>query len=405
MTFLPRALGHSLFKQISVPCVVSVLVLVAVPRTSAQTFHVINVFGGNGTGANPGWSPAVDSFGNVYVTTSMGGIGNCYEGCGLVLKGTPHGSQWIWTYLYRFANGLDGAYPSGPVLLDRAGAVYGVAESSNYGLVYELRPSATRPASAVSPWNETALYAFSGVGTGFPSGAITFDGAGDIFGTTIENNGTVYELTPIEGGWSENTLYTFQGGSDGVNPYYGVTIDSNRNLYGVTNGDYLHCGTVFELANTGSGWIKSTLYQFQGLSDGCHPLGWLTRDSAGNLYGTAYTSPGPSVIYEVSPGTGGGWSFSVIQSFSAPAAEGSLAVDSSGNLYGTVGSGGQGLGSIYKLSHAGDGWMYSSLHDFDPSGAEGQYPQGVTMDSHGNLFGVMTAGGASNDGTVWELTQ
>jgi hypothetical protein len=412
MTFVPGPFAHPIFKKVSLVCAVGLLALVAVPRASAQGFNVIYQFSGNGTGANPAWSPTVDRFGNVYATAPAGGIGNCDGGCGLVLKGTPHGSRWIWTYLHQFTNGPDGGYPGGPVLLDRAAALYGAAESSNFGLVYELRPSATRPASVISPWNESVLYDFNGAPAGIPSGQIVFDAGGNIYGATIEPFGTVYQLTPVQGGWTENTLYVFQGGSDNT-PSYGVTIDSNRNLYGVTSGDGSHCGTVFELTNTGSGWSKGTLYTFPGLSDGCYPLGWLTRDSAGNLYGTAFDSfgSGPSVVYELSP-SGGGWTFSVIQSFSGPAAAGSLALDSSGNLYGTVGSGGNGLGSIYKLTHSGGGWTYTSLHDFDASGAEGQYPQGVTMDSHGNLFGVMTAGGPPNAncthngcGTIWELMQ
>ena len=74
MTFVPGPVAQSIFKKVSLVCAVGLLALVAVPRASAQGFNVIYQFSGNGTGANPAWSPTVDPYGNVYANAPAGGI-------------------------------------------------------------------------------------------------------------------------------------------------------------------------------------------------------------------------------------------------------------------------------------------------------------------------------------------
>jgi hypothetical protein len=63
-------------------------------------------------------------------------------------------------------------------------------------------------------------------------------------------------------------------------------LDKAGLVYGVTEmGGTGGCGTVFELARTGSGWKKTTLYSFAGGTDAANPWMSLTWNSAGNLYG------------------------------------------------------------------------------------------------------------------------
>ena len=82
---------------------------------------------------------------------------------------------------------------------------------------------------------ETVLYHFTGgIDGGTPYAGLVFDQAGNLYGTTksggMYGHGTVYELTPSEGGWTETVLYSFTGGQDGDSPYGGVIFDPAGNL-------------------------------------------------------------------------------------------------------------------------------------------------------------------------------
>src|ERR1700678_1081004 len=320
-------------------------------------------------------------------------------------------SGWLFDTLYEFRGGGDGALPNGPVTLAPSGAVYGPGWG-NFE-IFELRPSPTPPATAVSSWNINVLYDFGEA----PTGSLVLDAAGDAYGTTSGgafDDGTVYKLTFTDGQWIPTTLYTFNGAPEGANPEFGVIGDTSGNLYGVTmSGGTANCGTIFELSDTGSGWAMTTLYNFQGASDGCQPSGGLTRDATGNLYGNTLSpasGEGASTVYRLSPASGG-WTFTALESFAAGGAVGSLALDHSANVYGTTNTGGAyNFGSIFKLSPSGVNWTYTSLHDFNCP-EEGCGPTGVAIDSTGNLFGMLDSGGRidlycnEGCGTVWELTQ
>ena len=83
----------------------------------------------------------------------------------------------------------------------------------------------------------------------------------------------------------------------------------------------------------------------------------------------------------------------------------SLVMDASGNLYGTTRQDGlYPSGSVFKLSRSNGSWTYTSLHDFT-GGSDGAYPNGVTLDANGNLYGTAQSGGAYGSyGVVWEIT-
>jgi len=118
------------------------------------------------------------------------------------------------------------------------------------GTVYEL----TRSGEA---WSESIIHSFNGSdGLGPDFGNLIFDRSGQLYGTTSGGGtygfGTVFQLTPIQGGWQESVLYNFQGGPDGGNPFAGVSLDSQGNLYGTTaagGGGPCHggCGVVFKI--------------------------------------------------------------------------------------------------------------------------------------------------------------
>ncbi len=224
-------------------------------------------------------------------------------------------------------------------------------------------------------------------------------------------------------GWAQSTekiLYTFTNSGDGGYPQSGLIVDSKGNLYGTTagggTGTYCHCGTVFELNPGSTGiWTESVLYSFSSsASDGSNPFSTLVFDSKGNLFGTTQ-SGGTSfqgTVYEISPGTNGKWSESVLYSFTGGADGGipftsRLTVDSAGNLYGVANAGGAyGFGVVFELIAGANGtWMEKVLHSFT-GGDDGAYPyaDSLVLDGSGGLYGIVRNGGPHDYGIVFGLT-
>ena len=241
-----------------------------------------------------------------------------------------------------------------------------------------------------------------------------FDTAGNIYGTTFEggffNWGTVYELARSDSGWTESVLYAFGLAiSDGIGPASGVVFDSAGNLYGTTpSGGLGGNGTVFQLARSGSGWKKDTLYNFQNGSDGASPFPGLIFDPLGNLYGATGSggSGGSGTVFKLTPANGN-WTFSLVYTFAGGADCGpvrSLVMDGAGNLYGTtVCDGANGIGNVFELTPSGGSWTYKDLHDFAVS--DGAYPfSNVVIDAQGNVYGTASEAGADGGGVVWEIT-
>jgi len=81
----------------------------------------------------------MDSAGNLYVAVLTSG----YFGYGQVLKLIPSDGGWAEYTLHTFTNGDDGRYPSGSLVMDSQGNLYGTASTGGaqgYGLVWEITP-------------------------------------------------------------------------------------------------------------------------------------------------------------------------------------------------------------------------------------------------------------------------
>jgi uncharacterized repeat protein (TIGR03803 family) len=345
--------------------------------------------------------------------------GTCGDyGCGTVFKLAHSGSGWILRTLYRFAGGDDGAEPQARVVFGPDGSLYGTtagAGESVPGTVFQLKPPALTCKSFSCPWAETVLHLFTDGGFGATPnyGDVVFDQAGNLYGATIKggvnNFGAVYELTPSGGDWTESVIYSFTAHGDGAFPYGGVVLDNAGNLHGTTyvfGGDGY--GTVYRLMPSGSGWAENTLYSFQDGSDGGFPATGLIFDPSGNLYGTTSTAGpnGGGTVFELAP-SNGNWSFNLLYGFAGSSSYGgpwaSLTMDAAGNLYGTaVYDGAYDRGSIFKQTPSVGGWTYTDLHDFT-GGSDGEYPySNVIFDASGNLYG--TAQGGAGGGVIWEIT-
>jgi len=255
-----------------------------------------------GDGTSPVGSLIHDNSENLYgVTYGGGGPG----GYGTVFKLTAAsgGDLWTETVLHKFTfDTKDGGFPSATLVLDHAGNLYGTTSRGGVGgsgTVFELSPNTS------GQWTETVLYAFAGGSDGgSPVSELIFDAFGNLYGTTTENGGgacrcgVVFELVHgAEGQWTENVLYDFQGGRDGEYPWANLVLDSTGNLFGTTylgggivNCSGRGCGTVFELSPVGvEHWSETVLHRFpQSTGDGSQPLGGLFIDTKGKLYGTTY---------------------------------------------------------------------------------------------------------------------
>ncbi len=359
----------------------------------------------------------MDSAGNLYGTSNVGGSYNV----GIVFELSPANGSYVEKVLYSFrATGTDGTEPYGGLIMDASGNLYGTTSSGGLygeGTVFELVPSAS------GTWMEKIIHNFkpsAGDGTD-PRAGLIFDAAGNLYSTTVGGGayggGTVFELTPTQGGgWTGTVLYSFgYNGSDGANPYAGVIFDSAGNLYGTTNnGGTYGAGTVFELSPSGHGnWTESILYNFTGGADGANPYyANLVLDHASNLYGTTLDGGASNngTVFELTPSGGGNWTEQVLHSFNNNGTDGvtpygGLIIDSAGNLYGTTYQGGTYYwGTAFELSPAGGGnWTEKVLHNFDYT--DGALLFGALIfDSAGNLYSNSTSGGTYNAGTAFELT-
>jgi uncharacterized repeat protein (TIGR03803 family) len=283
---------------------------------------VLYSFKGQPDGESPEAGLTFDHEGNLYGTTLRGG-GNGYLGTAYELS--PNGSGgWNEQVIYNYGG-------VGGLAIDGSGNLYGASSSND--TVFELSPNGS------GGWNPAILHDFGAAkdGTG-PTGTPVLDSDGNIYGTTTfggsRDAGTVWKLTlatkgKTKGTYKEKILHSFTSekngycaaGRDGSCPFAGVVLDSSGNIYGttVTGGGSgcgfdgygivgSGCGTVFELAVSGTAYKEKILWSFNG-ADGANPMGGLIVNG-GNLYGTTTyggasfdggADPGAGVAFEITP--------------------------------------------------------------------------------------------------------
>jgi len=317
--------------------------------------------------------------------------------------------------LYSFAGGTDGGVPdqSHTLVFDKAGNLYGTTSAGGlygHGTVFELSPTP-------SGWTETVLYSFTGGADGdSPWGGVVIDAAGNLYGSTKYggddpwcNCGTVFQLTPSEGGWTETVLHTFSGNPDGMAPN-GLVLVADEQLFGTATYGGLNWGIIFELWRSGSSWSYG-IYNYFKVSNGCWPEATLVNYGS-TLYGTTLTAGhwgGGNVFYSWGPGKGGIDNWHI---FNAKGAAGNdpnsaVAVDYNGGVpivFGTTQWGGKGgYGTVFELSwRNGTKPGLKVLHAF--LGPEGATPRGLILGSAGSLYGLTQSGGPGGRGTVFKLT-
>lgn len=459
-----RPISHLSPQQLSRGLVLALAILL-VMGTAAQAQHFTTSYtflpgsnGGPGPGGGiPGAGVVRDSAGNLYGSTIGGGLYNsqcsidnpAYGSCGVVFKVDTSGNE---TALYSFAGSPDGGKgDQGSLVVDAAGNLYGTRNDGGdpnacggigCGTVFKLD----------SGGNLTVLHTFEGGTDGArPSGTMVQDAAGNLYGTTLYggpyadacgSNGCGV-LFKIDTGGNFSVLYAFTGATDGGVPMGRLTIDSSGNLYGATSqagdlscteGGWLPnagCGVVYKVDSAGN---ETVLHTFEGLeqNDGSTPEAGLVLDASGNIYGTTYY--GGSVncvaIQNLTRHRGCGAVFEIDTSgsehilhvfASGPLGYGigyhpstGLVLDREGNLYGTTDNGGGAQeGTVFELSSAG---QYTVLHSFGVGDApvlaldDGANPTGdLIVDGAGNLYGTTSFNGdiacyfGTGCGTVFKI--
>jgi len=304
----------------------------------------------------------------------------------------------IETVLHSFT-GQDGSLPGPRLTFDHHGNLYGstVGNDGFIGSIFELTSGGQFKVLYEFPDSSERL---------FTTGKLVLDSEGNIYGVDQTGGtfgeGAIFKLTP-EGVYT--VLYSFTGQGDGAFPN-GVIRDKNGNLYGTANfGGAFNEGVVFEFTAAGN---EQVLYSFTGGSDGGEPFdAALYRDAKGNLYGTTMFFGGiisNGVVFKLSPSgvetvlhtfTGGG---------DGARPKGSLVADSQGNLYGTTSTVARSNGgTVFKITPSGvktELWTFTASADQD-----GYSPNpGLALDAEGNVYGTTFSGGSSNLGTVFGLT-
>lgn len=398
--------------------------LVSMPLSSARassSFKVLHTFAGGNDARSPTGVLTFDNAGNLYGTSLYGGSTTACGGygCGAVFRLTPKNGRWADSVLYDFADVIY-AGPSGPLVLDSAGNIYGSNTAWGYDNGQYFGGNLFQVLNEDGSYSGSTLHTFVGGSDdgAQPNPGLVRDSAGNLYGSTqaggnLNNNGVVFEFSPNgDGTWTETLIYEFGSGKSSC-PVGTMAIDKEGNLYGTTAcGGAYGAGSVYKLSQASGVWTIESLYDFTPDVLGYSPApGGLVLDAAGNLYvNTQYDgSYGVGMLFKLSP-TVGYWKFSLIHSFTGstdggyPA--GGLAIDSSGSIYGTTLAGGLfQYGTVYKFAHGTKaGWNQTVLHNFVGT-TDGYNPQGVILDSSGNVYGVAAQGGAKLDGVAYEITQ
>jgi len=364
----------------------------------------------------PGAGVIQDAAGNLYGTTAYGGTNNA----GTVFKLDSTGQESVLYSFCSAANCADGSYPKTGLIRDAAGILYGTTSqngANNKGLVFKLD----------STGKESVLYSFYSGGPPYvdgqyPASGLIQDAADNLYGTTAEgganNGGTVFKLDSTG---AETVLYSFCSATNcgnGSNPRASLIQDAAGNLYGTTVlGGANNNGIVFKLDTAGRETVLYSFCSAANCADGSYPETGLIQDSAGNLYGTTNVGGanntaqgGAGVVFKLD-NTG---HETVLYSFCAVGGnnctdgaypQAGLLQDAAGTLYGTTYSGGANgaAGVVFEVDTSGN---YTVLYSFCAvSGCtDGQFPlSGLIQDAAGNLYGTTTSGGATGNGTVFQL--
>ncbi len=379
-------------------------------HAAAQETVIYN-FAGLPDCSSPNSSLVSDGNGNFWGVGSSGG--NYGLGCVFELSSNGHGG-YSEKVLYSFAGGVDGESPNS-IYRDGSGNIWGYGGSSNAapaGTLWKLTPNG-------NSWSFAVAYAFTGgSNASSPAGSIVITSSGVVYGASLgggtHGDGTVFQLTPGQSGYTETDIHDFAGSSaDGSYPQGGVSMTPSGEIVGTTVfGGPHNGGVVFALVPSGQTFAYSIPYFFNKRgtdTDLYNPESAPISDANGNLYGTASQVFGG--IYKLAPGNGGAYTYKILIKFKkakkyGEQPDGAPIMDASGNFFGTtVGGGASSKGAVFKVAPNGTTYAETLLHSF--GGSDGNRPDifGLYEDANGVFYGMTQTGGSNNYGAIYSITQ
>jgi uncharacterized repeat protein (TIGR03803 family) len=396
--------------------------------TPSGTVTVLHVFAGGTDGADPAGSVIQATDGNFYGTTFHGGAADF----GTVFRMTPGGTV---TILHAFTGGsTDGGYPAAGLIQGADGNFYGTTGTTDadYGTVFRMTPAGTvtvlhaftggvSPASSLIQATDGNFYgttqstiyqvtpggtftAFALIGVDYLAGSLIQATDGNFYGTAASSGtggaGAVFRMTPSG---SVTVLHTFAGGTDGASPASGLIQATDGNFYGTTSqGGASNNGTVFQMTPSGAVTI---LHAFTNVPDGSRPFASLIQAADGNFYGTTYQGGTLNfgTVFKITSSA----TYSVLHVFagSVDGADPTTALiqATDGNFYGTTAGGGASNdGTVFQMTPSG---TVTILHTFTGGTTDGASPRAALIQgTDGNLYGTTSQGGTANDGTLFRMT-
>jgi uncharacterized repeat protein (TIGR03803 family) len=396
-------------------------------QTGFREIHDFGVVGIN----DPPSGVVLDQAGNLYGTLPTAGR----YGAGLLYALGQRAGHWFYSPLYNFPGDSNGGAP-GNVIVGPQGELYGSAAGGlyGYGLIFKATPPPNTCPNALCSWDVTTIYEFRNR-TDAAGGTVTaVDSAGNLYGFSAGGGaygaGAVFKVSPWQGGWTEEVLYSFTGGSDGGIPN-SLVVGNEGNLYGTTSygGDSgcligFACGVVFQLAPSGGGWTEDVLHAFTGgAGDGWSPRGLIKNQYGGflglstcyidRLRGGGCMDNGiqvAGVIFAL--GIDGGFSEYHIYSENEcqdqqwDVTYHALAMDAAGSLYATEGGMEEGVG---QSSYCGTVEKVTGPYSYTTlvSGSADIF-YNLSSDANGKLYGTTSTCGfgklSRTSGMVWQYS-
>ena len=343
------------------------------------------------------------SDGALYGASQAGGV----NGYGTLFKWSSDGTLSV---LHNFAYQLDGASPYPSLTLGPDGNLYGTASGGGTNLL-QTGPGSFNAVSdgtvfRITPNGVfTPLFYFNGTNGANPYGGLTLGSDGNFYGMTTYGgtgtNGTVYQITT---NGALTVLASFNG-TNGANPYGNLTLGTDGNFFGLTSaGGVSNVGTMFEISTQG---VLNTLVNFTG-TNGANPQAGLIWNSDGYFYGTTFGTPlGPPFTSSSSDKNGSafkvtpGGTLTTLVRFAqtnGSLPSGNLIKGPDGNFYATTSGGGSGAnGTVFRLTTNG---TLTTLVNFPYTGGSYSPFSELTLVTNGNfihLYGT-TFGGGNNGG-------
>ena len=369
-------------------CLLGILAIASLRPLSAQTETILYTFTEAG-GVHPTSGLIVDGQGNFYGTAS--------GGSGLVFKIDDAGS---FSSLYTIQAPSEIGVAVSPLAVDSQGNLY--------GNVFGDLPPTLKQTFQVSPAGSYKVLSPTG---GLPAGVV-LDAQGNVYAPsciTHADQPIICSIIKITPSGTVSTLHTFPKNSS----LLGLASDASGNFYSTLEKGGDGQNPVFTINKTTPTGQTTLLQTFVDLHNLTFPS-FLTVGANGNLYGMTGDG-GPThngTIFTLTPagklstlfnfnGTDGSFGFN--DTGCTTELQQGPVLDAAGNLYGATPSGGShGLGTVFKLSRTGG---FTTLYNFGESASDGSIPNGVTLDSSGNLYGTTCAGGGSGaSGIVFKIT-